>query len=125
MIKIWGGKKVILPEECLIFTWRRGRPKKRWMDCVKEDMRIRRVDNEMTADKGEWMLCRPHHIAWNKGKKRKNRNKLFHRHFSVEQTKNFAFSKSISIRSWQWTLYNARRTYGHKSAKYAGMSTLH
>jgi hypothetical protein len=33
---------------------RRGRPKKRWMDCVKYDMRIKRVSIEMTSDRSEW-----------------------------------------------------------------------
>jgi hypothetical protein len=32
----------------------RGRPKKRWMDCVKDDMRIKRVSMEMTSDRTEW-----------------------------------------------------------------------
>jgi hypothetical protein len=29
---------------------RRGRPRKRWMDCVKDDMKIRGVSMEMTSD---------------------------------------------------------------------------
>jgi hypothetical protein len=33
---------------------RRGRPKKRWMDCVNDDMRIKRVSMEMTSDGREW-----------------------------------------------------------------------
>jgi hypothetical protein len=33
---------------------RRGRPKKRWMDCVKDDMRIKGVSMEMTSDRREW-----------------------------------------------------------------------
>jgi hypothetical protein len=33
---------------------RRSRPKKRWMDCVKDDMRIKRVSMEMTSDRREW-----------------------------------------------------------------------
>jgi hypothetical protein len=32
---------------------RRGRPKKRWMDCVKDDMRIKGVNMEMTSDRRE------------------------------------------------------------------------
>jgi hypothetical protein len=32
----------------------RGRPKKRWMDCVKDDMRIKGVSMEMTNDRREW-----------------------------------------------------------------------
>jgi tRNA U34 5-methylaminomethyl-2-thiouridine-forming methyltransferase MnmC len=32
---------------------RRGRPKKRWMDCVKDDMKIKRVSMEMTSDRRE------------------------------------------------------------------------
>ncbi|XP_063532819.1 uncharacterized protein LOC134743355 [Cydia strobilella] len=31
-----------------------GRPKKRWMDCVKEDMRKKGVSAEVTKDRGEW-----------------------------------------------------------------------
>jgi hypothetical protein len=34
---------------------RRGRPKKRWMDCVNDDMRIKGVSMEMTSDdRREW-----------------------------------------------------------------------
>jgi hypothetical protein len=32
---------------------RRGRPKKRWMDCVNDDMRIKGVSVEMTSDRRE------------------------------------------------------------------------
>jgi hypothetical protein len=32
---------------------RRGRPKKRWMDCVKDDMRMKGVNMEM-SDRKEW-----------------------------------------------------------------------
>jgi hypothetical protein len=31
----------------------RGRPKKRWMDYVKDDMRIKGVNMEMTSDRRE------------------------------------------------------------------------
>jgi hypothetical protein len=33
---------------------RRGRPRKRWMDCVKDDMRIKGVSMELTSDRREW-----------------------------------------------------------------------
>jgi hypothetical protein len=33
---------------------RRGRPKERWMDCVKDDMRIKGVSMDMTSDRREW-----------------------------------------------------------------------
>jgi hypothetical protein len=32
----------------------RGRPKKKWMDCVKDDMRIKEVSMEMTSNRREW-----------------------------------------------------------------------
>jgi hypothetical protein len=32
---------------------RRSRPRKRWMDCVKDDMKIK-VNMEMTSDRREW-----------------------------------------------------------------------
>jgi hypothetical protein len=32
----------------------RGRPKKRWMVSVKDDMRIKGVSMEMTSDRREW-----------------------------------------------------------------------
>jgi hypothetical protein len=32
----------------------RGLPKKRWMDWVKDNMRIKRVSMEMTSDRREW-----------------------------------------------------------------------
>jgi hypothetical protein len=41
----------------------RGSPKKRWMDCVKNDMRINGLSMWMTSDKSmeeDIMLCRPH-----------------------------------------------------------------
>jgi hypothetical protein len=33
---------------------RRGRPMKRWMDCVNDDMRRKGVSMEMTSDRREW-----------------------------------------------------------------------
>jgi hypothetical protein len=33
---------------------RSGRLKKIWMDCVKDDMRIKGVSMEITSDKREW-----------------------------------------------------------------------
>jgi hypothetical protein len=33
---------------------RRGRSKKRWMDCVKDDMRIKGMSIEMMSDRREW-----------------------------------------------------------------------
>jgi hypothetical protein len=32
----------------------RGQPRKRWMDCVKDDMKIKIVNMEMTSDRREW-----------------------------------------------------------------------
>jgi hypothetical protein len=32
----------------------RGRPGKRWMDCVKDEMKIKGVSMEMTSDRREW-----------------------------------------------------------------------
>lgn len=32
----------------------RGRSKKKWMDCTKEDMEKRAVSSELTIDRGEW-----------------------------------------------------------------------
>jgi hypothetical protein len=32
----------------------RGRPRNRWVDCVKDDMRIKGVSMEMTRDRREW-----------------------------------------------------------------------
>ncbi|PZC72650.1 hypothetical protein B5X24_HaOG210780 [Helicoverpa armigera] len=35
--------------------WRgRGRPRKRWIDCLKEDMKQKGVDVSMTSDREEW-----------------------------------------------------------------------
>jgi hypothetical protein len=35
--------------------WRgRGRPKKRWIECVRKDMMEMAVSDEMTSDRGEW-----------------------------------------------------------------------
>ena len=35
--------------------WRgRGRPKKRWMDCVKNDMKEQGVSDSMTDDRTAW-----------------------------------------------------------------------
>jgi hypothetical protein len=36
------------------------RPRKKWMDCVKDDMKIKEVSMEMTSDN---MLCRPHVVG--------------------------------------------------------------
>jgi hypothetical protein len=38
----------------------RGRPKKRWMEYVKDDMRIKGVSMEMMSDRREW---KKKHIA--------------------------------------------------------------
>lgn len=35
---------------------KRGRPKKRWMDCVNEDMRVITVSADMTADRRLWKV---------------------------------------------------------------------
>jgi hypothetical protein len=32
----------------------RGRSKRNWMDCLKNDMRINGVSKEMTSDRREW-----------------------------------------------------------------------
>jgi hypothetical protein len=32
----------------------RGRPRKRWMDCVKDNMKIKGVSMEMTSGRREW-----------------------------------------------------------------------
>jgi hypothetical protein len=32
----------------------RGRPKKRWIDCVRQDMREMAVSDEMASDRGKW-----------------------------------------------------------------------
>ena len=35
--------------------WRgTGRPKKRWMDCVRNDMKDKGVNDSVTVDRGEW-----------------------------------------------------------------------
>jgi endonuclease III len=34
----------------------RGRPRKRWMDCMKDDMEIKRASMEMTSDRREWRI---------------------------------------------------------------------
>ena len=31
-----------------------GRPKKRWIDCVKSDMNVKKVNSEMMSDRDEW-----------------------------------------------------------------------
>jgi hypothetical protein len=48
---------------------RRGRPKKIWMDCVKDDMRIIEVSLEMTSVRRGWKkkTCCADPIYWNKG----------------------------------------------------------
>ena len=33
-----------------------GRPKKRWMDCVTNDMLEKGLDDAMTANRGEWIV---------------------------------------------------------------------
>lgn len=40
----------------------RGRPKKIWTDCMRNDMCIKNVNTEMTADTVEWknILCCAH-----------------------------------------------------------------
>jgi hypothetical protein len=41
-------------EENYVTCWReRGRPKKRWIDCVRQNMREMAVSDEMTSDRGE------------------------------------------------------------------------
>jgi hypothetical protein len=38
--------------------WRgRGRPKKRWIDCLRQGMREMVVRDEMTSDRREWGIC--------------------------------------------------------------------
>jgi hypothetical protein len=32
----------------------KGRPKKRWIDCVRQDMKEMAVSDEMMSDRGEW-----------------------------------------------------------------------
>ncbi|KAL4703169.1 hypothetical protein ACJJTC_012083 [Scirpophaga incertulas] len=32
----------------------RGRLRKRWIECVNSDMRVKEVDDELTSDRGEW-----------------------------------------------------------------------
>ena len=51
----------------------RGRPKKRWMDCVKNDMARKEVSDDMTKNREvpmeeEDMMRRPQ-MNWNKGKR--------------------------------------------------------
>jgi hypothetical protein len=44
----------------------RGRPRKRWIDCAKDDMKIKGVSMEMTSieENGRRnMLCRPHLVG--------------------------------------------------------------
>jgi hypothetical protein len=45
-----------------------GRPKKKWVDCVK-DMRIKGMSIEMTSDRREWKkkTCCADPTYWNKG----------------------------------------------------------
>jgi hypothetical protein len=44
---------------------RRGQPRKRWMDCVKDDRKIKRVSIEMTSDRRmeEDNMCQPHLVG--------------------------------------------------------------
>jgi hypothetical protein len=46
----------------------RGRPKTRWMDCVKDDIRTKGVSMEMKNDRREWkkITCCAHPTYWNK-----------------------------------------------------------
>jgi hypothetical protein len=44
------------------------RPDKIWMDCVKDNMRIKGVSMEMTSDRREWNKkpCCANHTKWGK-----------------------------------------------------------
>jgi hypothetical protein len=46
----------------------RDRPKKRWMDCVKDDMRIKGVSMAMTSGRREWnkKTCCDYPTSWDK-----------------------------------------------------------
>jgi hypothetical protein len=47
----------------------RGRRRKRWMDCVKDYMKIKGVSMDMTTDRREWKkrTCCADPTLWNKG----------------------------------------------------------
>jgi hypothetical protein len=43
----------------------RGQPRKRWMDCVKDDIKIKGVSIEITSDRREWKkkTCCADHVV--------------------------------------------------------------
>jgi hypothetical protein len=51
----------------------RGRSKKRWIECVRQDRREMAVSVEMTNDRGEWRkrACCFDQMNWEKGRKKK------------------------------------------------------